>query len=752
MQTGLVCVSIALASFVILVPSSTFWCLFVPKASQGNVFAQAAVQSKSAGSSPSDAQWVGKALVPTALRIPSDSAASEVSIRFHSIPRSLLVLSAVIPLVAFLFGAWTRRWTQAPASSTMTCYAAMNDLLAIPVFPGAGGSNFSGQHAQHSLCPETLTPSHWGLPAPYARSHSARASKLQAEEFLDMSDSEEFEEFEEFGEQDKDDAEDCNTGPEIEVRRIPITILSGFLGSGKTTALKHLLENREGLKVGVVVNDVAAVNIDSQLIQNTGAIEAGDTVQLENGCACCSIQDELLASIERLLEQGRFDHIVVELSGVAEPSRVQASLEYARETEDPLAAALGAEKIVTVVDVSTFGEFCITEERFLERSELGAGNQSVAEEHIATLLIEQIEAANLVILNKTDTISEDELALIRSYVTALNKDAKVIETQYGQVAPRMLLGDKDGKEEPVEEEHDPSGGDVHSHAEGGEPLRAEAPSHAAHLDHAADHGDDHDHAHGEGDHHCHHQDAPCHAHGATCEDPTCTDPSHHHDHDHSHCHECNKSDCSDPSQCQCHHHHGHTTRAKKRFGIDTYEYTALRPFNTQRLVALVEKWPVPQKSLLKDQALLLEKEKAESSSSTKHPFAPLLRSKGFVWATSNPRNRVEWAHAGKNFSMYDMGPWWANFSAADLGRLVPSGELGNVLKQFKGEFGDRRIELVFIGIGLDTSLIQQELDKCLLTDQELDEFRPVLNTPEEPLFDDKSDPVTSDSFVSVAQP
>jgi len=502
-----------------------------------------------------------------------------------------------------------------------------------------------------------------------------------------------------------------STATATPLEKTPITILSGFLGAGKTTALKHLLENREGLRVGVIVNDVASVNIDAQLIQNTGFVSNNDTLQLENGCACCSMQDELLVSVGKLLEQGRFDHIVIELSGVAEPARVQASLDYAEESGDALAATLKTKNIVTVVDVSTFGELCISGDRIQDRAELGAPPTSnVAEENVAMLLIEQIECANLIILNKTDTIDAQELEMIRAYIAALNDEAVIITAEYGRVAPRVLL--EGVVIEAAEKAHDHD----HHHTE----APAAVPTADAHAHH------DHYHA----------------TAAVDCKAPGCTDPSHHHehDHDHEHDHACSDPTCTDPSHDH-HHDHDHTpsdtTRAKKRFGIDTYVYEARRPFNTPRLLALVEKWPVPSKALLKDQVALLEKSRSTGAEAVKHPFTPLLRSKGFVWVTTNPRNRVEWVHAGKHFGMYDMGPWWANFSNAELERLVPKDDLADLkATQFEGEFGDRRVELVFIGIGLDTAKIKEELDKCLLTDTELVAFRKELARLEKPMMYD----------------
>jgi G3E family GTPase len=176
-----------------------------------------------------------------------------------------------------------------------------------------------------------------------------------------------------------------------------------------------------------------------------------------------------------------------------------------------------------------------------------------------------------------------------------------------------------------------------------------------------------------------------------------------------------------------------TNRATERFGIKSFVYTARRPFDAERLLALVDQWPLPQKTVLKEHVDLLAKDSTESGHKAEHPFARLLRSKGFIWLNTNPRSRVEWVQAGKHFGMYDNGLWWANFSDEDMRRILPTEEYERVKgRHFEGEFGDRRVELVFIGVGVDEAALRTALDGCLLTDDELARFRelmPVLVQP-----------------------
>eukprot|EP00291_Cryptomonas_curvata_P026667 CAMPEP_0172163224 /NCGR_PEP_ID=MMETSP1050-20130122/7150_1 /TAXON_ID=233186 /ORGANISM="Cryptomonas curvata, Strain CCAP979/52" /LENGTH=282 /DNA_ID=CAMNT_0012833385 /DNA_START=131 /DNA_END=976 /DNA_ORIENTATION=+ len=198
----------------------------------------------------------------------------------------------------------------------------------------------------------------------------------------------------------------------------PITLLSGFLGTGKTSTLKHILENKQGLKVGVVVNDVAEVNIDARLIRGLGAVAKSTAVELQNGCACCSASEELLTSVQDLVSLGRargepFDHILVELSGVAEPAAVRRNL----------AAAAGAEVrgVVTVVDAADFAAQWLSDRRLGDRRDLGgdAVDECAAARPVIELLLEQVEAADRVILNKADMASIQDLVTCRSVIAAL---------------------------------------------------------------------------------------------------------------------------------------------------------------------------------------------------------------------------------------------------------------------------------------------------------------------------------------------
>jgi G3E family GTPase len=141
--------------------------------------------------------------------------------------------------------------------------------------------------------------------------------------------------------------------------KVPITLLSGFLGSGKTSTLLHLLENKEGVKIGVIVNDVASVNIDAKLVKEN-SLDSGGVLELQNGCACCSLADELMASINTILagnnnQERRFDALVIELSGVADPMAIKFNWKGARLNNHPVTKKADLARVVTLVDASTFG-------------------------------------------------------------------------------------------------------------------------------------------------------------------------------------------------------------------------------------------------------------------------------------------------------------------------------------------------------------------------------------------------------------
>jgi G3E family GTPase len=217
-----------------------------------------------------------------------------------------------------------------------------------------------------------------------------------------------------------------------------VTVLCGFLGAGKTTLLKHLLSQAEGRRWAVVVNDVAAVNIDAAEVRARGGVTAAtrDVVELGNGCVCCSSKDELAEAIVELAVSGKYEHVLVETTGVAEPSAI-ANL-FLRK--NPFGRALGdvavLSALVTVVDAAFFAaEAAKVEAEGVRRVKAGTGERPVFE-----LMMEQVECADVVLLNQCDRAGETELARVEEIVRGLNTRAEIVRTEHGQIASEFLLG------------------------------------------------------------------------------------------------------------------------------------------------------------------------------------------------------------------------------------------------------------------------------------------------------------------------
>lgn len=220
-----------------------------------------------------------------------------------------------------------------------------------------------------------------------------------------------------------------------------MTLLAGFLGAGKTTLLKRLLENRNGLRVGVVVNDVASVNVDAQLVtSHLAGSEGVEVAQLENGCVCCSLSDDLFASISALMsrapEEG-FHHLLVELSGVSEPAAVRQNWTVAREVGHPAAMRCEIDRVVTVVDASCFADDWYDGGGALGRNAMIADGG--AERPVVELLATQIEAADVILLNKADLASEAQLQQAEALLAGLNSTAEVLRAEFGGADPAALL-------------------------------------------------------------------------------------------------------------------------------------------------------------------------------------------------------------------------------------------------------------------------------------------------------------------------
>ena len=396
-------------------------------------------------------------------------------------------------------------------------------------------------------------------------------------------------------------------------KTIPITLVTGYLGSGKTTLLNHILTNTKGYKCAVIVNDIGEVNIDAELIEKGGIVgkKEENLVALQNGCICCTLRQDLIEQIHDIVKQKKFDHIIIEASGICEPVPIAQTLNFLTESfkQNNMPVYCQLDAVVSVVDTLRMVQ------------EFGCGDELVKkdidDEDIENLVIQQIEFCDILIMNKVSEVKPEELSRVKKIIKHLQPKAKMIETDFSRVEMSDIL---DTNLFDME--------NVLTSAGWFDEIEKENNKHKHHHHHKNEHHEHH-HEHDENCdcEECRNDDCDCHCHedehGHKHHDEHCK----HHHHNHEHCH--------------CDHDHG-----EEEYGIGSFVYFRRKPFDRLKFEDFVSRdWG-----------------------------KQIIRTKGLVYFSDNNKMSYIYEQAGKQKMLSENGPWYATLPRQQIEQLLAQDE------------------------------------------------------------------------------